>query len=75
MQTQASHRLEELSVIAKEFVNLLRSPETAKEDAYAMLYYLRREVGYVVRTVGFDQPTPQALQKAERLAKAQLPTT
>lgn len=71
-QRKASDRLEELTIVSREFVNKLREGQSDML-AYAMLYYLRRELGYVVRDMGMaGQPTTEALAKAQDIAEAQL---
>ena len=55
----ASHRLEVLAIAAKEIVSLMRAGND--NSAYAMTYWLRREIGYVVSSLGEGVPTAQQL--------------
>lgn len=64
---EAADRLEELVITAKQMVIDLRAnpaPDTAGREAwlrsndmaYARLYWLRREIGYVVNQLGVGLP-------------------
>lgn len=50
---EAANRLEELTIVGKEIVLSLRSGD---EESYAKMYWLRRELGYIVNTLGVGVP-------------------
>lgn len=50
-QANAANRLEELSIAMKEAVRLLRKGQPDAK-AYALVYILRRQLGYVVNSMG-----------------------
>lgn len=59
---EAANRLEELTAIAKQVVIDLRGQDgaakqqAASDMAYARVYWLRRELGHVVATLGVGLP-------------------
>lgn len=53
-EIQAANRIEELIIIAKEMVIRIRNGD--EPDAYAAVYWLRRELGYVVASLGVGVP-------------------
>lgn len=57
---KAANRLEELVPHMKEIIQLLREggPHVRNGEAYAQVYELRREVGYIVRTLGVGVREP-----------------
>lgn len=61
-RNDAANRLEELAAIAKAMVQDLRGQPgesgqvAANDTAYARVYWLRRELGYVVNTLGVGLP-------------------
>jgi hypothetical protein len=50
---KAADRLEELVIIQKDIIQRLRANDP---QAYALVYELRREVGYIVATLGMSVP-------------------
>ena len=53
-EVDAASRIEELMIIAKEMILRLRLGQ--EPDSYAAVYWLRRELGYVVATLGVGVP-------------------
>jgi len=49
----AADRLEELVIIQKDIVQRLRENDP---QSYAFVYELRREIGYIVATLGMSVP-------------------
>lgn len=70
-QLKAANKLEELSMVTKEFIVQLRMGQS-NELAYAMVYYLRRELGYVVRDMGEGVPSADHTRIAEEVAEAEI---
>lgn len=60
LRTQAADRLEELVPHVKEIIQNLRTadPDEHWSVAYAEVYELRREIGYVLRDLGWGVPKP-----------------
>lgn len=50
---KAANRLEELTIAQKDVIQRLRENDP---QAYALVYELRREIGYVVATLGGGVP-------------------
>jgi hypothetical protein len=69
-QAKASHTLEELEPVLKEIVRQLRMG-VSDDLAYALVYRLRREVGYVVRELGAGAPLASNDQRAEEIIESQ----
>jgi hypothetical protein len=53
-ELQAARCLEDLTVIMKEMARNIRNG--SETDAYAAVYWLRREIGYVTATLGGGVP-------------------
>lgn len=70
----AANQLEELLIVGKEFVNLLRKPETSNKLGYALLYHLRGEMSKLTRVLGFDLPVKRELRIAKSIAEQQINT-
>jgi len=51
-QEDAANLLEELTMAMKESVLLLRAGQSTDGQAYALIYRLRTELGYVVNRMG-----------------------
>lgn len=62
-QLDSANRLEELGVALGEMVRDLR---IGKPHAYARVYWLRRELGRVVTTLGTDAPSSHVLRDVAR---------
>lgn len=56
-------------MIGKEYVKVLRDPTTTNQRAYALLYYLRAELGKVTRDLGADLPTKREWNIAKSIAE------
>lgn len=67
----AANRLETLLPVMQEFVRIMRSGEV-DDTAYAMAYWLRREIGYVTRDLGVGVPVNCHLRTVEKWAREQL---
>lgn len=65
-QAKAASALEELEPALKEIIQQLRMG-VSDRLAYALVYRLRREVGYVVRTLGEGVPPAEYDQQAEKI--------
>lgn len=70
---EVSHQLEELTIIAKQMVQDLRgepgnrlSQENADLTAYARVYWLRKQIGYLTRELGFETPPTWATKLVEK---------
>lgn len=67
---EAAARLEELAAIAKQMVLDLRGEGGSEEDAdltaYARVYWLRKQLGYVVAPLGVGAPDSWTTKVAER---------
>jgi hypothetical protein len=70
---EVSHQLEELTIIAKQMVQDLRgepgnrlSQENADLTAYARVYWLRKQIGYLTRELGFETPHTWATKLVEK---------
>lgn len=64
-QNKAADRVIDLAIAATEVVQLLRRGQS-DNNAYALLYVLRRELGYVVRDMGRSgNPTLTSQEWAE----------
>lgn len=66
-QKEVADSLEEICMYSKEYVRLLREGQ-GDEFAYAMLYYLRRQVGYLTRRLGTAVPPQDWTDKAIEVA-------
>ena len=66
-QIQAGNRLEELTIVAKDFTRRLREGTTDRQAA-AMINYLRREMTRISRTIPCGPSTTKELTNAEELA-------
>lgn len=66
----AAARLEELAAIAKTMVLDLRGDGESREDAdltaYGRVFWLRRQLGYVVASLGAGAPPTWVTRVAER---------
>lgn len=68
----AADRVEELAAIAKALVTDLRGQpgesgqQAANDTAYGRVYWLRRELGRVVATLGIGLPEPWVLRVVDR---------
>ncbi len=69
-QRKASDLIEELEPAIKEISRQLRMG-VSDRLAYALVYRLRREIGYVVRDLGQGVPTAQYDQQAEDIIESQ----
>lgn len=69
-QWEASGKLEDLEPALKEIINQLRMG-VSPELAYALVYRLRREIGYVVRELGVGTPNSDHDKQAEEIIEAQ----
>lgn len=69
-QKKASDLLEELEPAIKEISRQLRMG-VSDHLAYALVYRLRREIGYVVRDLGLGVPTAEYDQQAEDIIESQ----
>lgn len=65
---KASHELEDLATIAKIMVTDLRE---GKDNPYARVYWLRKQLGYIVADLGVG--VPKGLDKIEAEYEKQLP--
>lgn len=68
---QAAGRLEGLAVATKEISNQLMQG-VSPGLAYALVYRLRREIGYVVASLGGGVPTAQYDNIAKEIIKTQI---
>lgn len=73
-QLLAANRLEELAIVIKEYVLLLRSG-VRSDLAYAMVYHLRHQTGQVVNALGVGVPSSRSMKAAEAIAIAQIGNT
>jgi len=69
---KAANDLETLLPAAKEIVNLLRGRND--DSSYAMLYWLRREIGYITRELGIGVPSPYQMDFVDTFVKPQMQT-
>lgn len=69
-RAEAAERLEELAAIAKAMAADLRGTGSSDEDAdltaYGRVYWLRKQVGYVVAKLGYGAPDTWVTKVAER---------
>jgi hypothetical protein len=67
---EAAARLEELAAITRQMVLDLRGEGGSEEDAdltaYARAYWLRKQLGYVVASLGVGAPDTWTTKVAER---------
>lgn len=69
-QRYAADRLEELTIASKEIVRLLRQGQSDRK-AHALLYVLRREMTYVVRTIPiFGVPNAEHTAYADEVIRS-----
>lgn len=70
-QADAAHRLEELNIASSEIVRLLRAGQ-GNRFAYALVYELRKQLGYVVRELGEGVPNKEMQDRATEAIDAQI---
>jgi len=72
-QQKAANDLAELEASLKEIVVLLRQGQ-ADEKAHALLYVLRRRIGYIVRDLAVveNQPSTANIEYAENIIDSQI---
>lgn len=68
-QRDAANRLEEISPIIGEIIGQLRMG-VGEGLAHALVYKLRKEIGYVVRDLDQGQPVHQYMPEATELWEA-----
>jgi hypothetical protein len=72
-RVEVSHQIEDLTAIMKQLVLDLRgepgnrlSQEHADLTAYARVYWLRKQLGYLTRELGYDAPATWATKFVEK---------
>lgn len=70
-QADAARRLEELNIASAEIVRLLRAGQSDR-FAYALVYVLRKQLGYIVRTLGEEVPVAEMQNKAIEVIDAEI---